>query len=73
MMDKAIVRSIITLAHSITIPVVAEGVETEEQLQILNNMFCNEIQGFYYSPGVPADTAAAMLAPERVFTAKHGT
>lgn len=73
MMDKAIVRSIITLAHSITIPVVAEGVETEEQLKILNNMFCNEIQGFYYSPAVPAAAAEEMLVPERTFPAKHRT
>jgi len=68
MMDKAIVRSIITLAHSITIPVVAEGVETKEQLAILNSMFCNEIQGFYYSPAVPAESVAEMLNSESVFT-----
>jgi diguanylate cyclase (GGDEF)-like protein len=62
MMDKAIVRSIITLAHSITIPVVAEGVETEEQMDILNSMLCNEAQGFYFSPAVTADAAEEMLA-----------
>lgn len=62
MMDKAIVRSIITLGHSITIPVVAEGVETQEQLDILNSMLCNEAQGFYFSPAVTADAAEEMLA-----------
>jgi diguanylate cyclase (GGDEF)-like protein len=49
----AIVKAIISMAHSLNLTVVAEGVETEQQLSMLQQFGCDEIQGYYYSPPVP--------------------
>ncbi|MDF2720809.1 MAG: domain S-box/diguanylate cyclase protein [Paenibacillus sp.] len=46
----ALVTSIIGLAHSLHMQVVAEGVETEEQLVVLKNLDCEVVQGYFYSP-----------------------
>jgi EAL domain-containing protein (putative c-di-GMP-specific phosphodiesterase class I) len=52
--DGAIIDSIITLAHEFDFRVVAEGVEDEQQLQLLTTKKCDEIQGFYFAqPMVP--------------------
>ena len=53
--DKEIVVSIIMLGHSMNLNVIAEGVETKEQLDYLREHHCDEIQGYYYSRPVPAD------------------
>lgn len=47
--DRAIVQSIIELAHRLQINVVAEGVETAAEKEVLQQLCCNAIQGFYYS------------------------
>ncbi|WCN39365.1 bifunctional diguanylate cyclase/phosphodiesterase [Aneurinibacillus uraniidurans] len=52
--DTAIVSSIITLAHTLRMNVVAEGVETKEQLDFLKEHECDRIQGYLVSPPVPA-------------------
>ena len=59
--DAAIVSAIISMAHSMGLRVIAEGVETEEQLNILRDLQCNEIQGFLFSPPVAHDEATALL------------
>jgi diguanylate cyclase (GGDEF)-like protein len=51
--DLAIVSAIISLAHSLSLRVIAEGVETHEQANLLRLLKCDEIQGFLFSPGVP--------------------
>ncbi|AOY89054.1 GGDEF-domain containing protein [Marinobacter salinus] len=48
-----IIRAIISLAHSLQISVVAEGVETEGQLDFLRQQHCDEIQGYYYARPMP--------------------
>ena len=53
--DLSIVSTIIALAHSLKMRVVAEGVETGEQARLLRQLKCDEIQGFLFSPGVPAE------------------
>jgi diguanylate cyclase len=52
--DEAIVKTIINLANSLNLNVIAEGVETPDQLQILNELGCSEYQGYLYSRPVPA-------------------
>lgn len=52
--DKAIVGAIINMAHSLGLKVIAEGVETKEQLQQLSAQGCDEVQGYYYSKGLNA-------------------
>jgi diguanylate cyclase len=59
--DVSIVRAIVSLAHSLRLRVVAEGVETAEQLEFLRNLGCDQYQGFYCSPAVPADDFAALI------------
>lgn len=53
--DKAIVGTIISMAKSLGMRTIAEGVETAEQLAFLREQGCDEIQGFYYSEALPAD------------------
>jgi EAL domain-containing protein (putative c-di-GMP-specific phosphodiesterase class I) len=63
--DVAIVRAIIALAHSLRMNVVAEGVETEAQRDVLRSLDCDEGQGHLFSPAVSAAEFAQALAPER--------
>jgi diguanylate cyclase (GGDEF)-like protein len=51
--DEAIVTAIINMAHVLSLNVIAEGVETEEQLTFLKKVKCNEIQGYYISRPLP--------------------
>lgn len=51
----AVVSAIINLAHSLKLKVVAEGVETDEQLRLLRLLSCNEMQGYLFSKPVPSE------------------
>ena len=53
--DAAIVRTIIALANGLEIDLIAEGVETERQIECLSENGCDSIQGFYYSKPLPAE------------------
>lgn len=53
--DKAIIASIISLAQNLNLQVIAEGVETKEQFQFLQEKGCNEIQGYYISQPLPPE------------------
>lgn len=59
--DVGIVTTIISLAHSLGLKVVAEGVETGEQARLLRLLKCDEMQGFLFSPAVPAESIAQFL------------
>ena len=59
--DAQIVRAIVSLAHSLHLKVIAEGVETEEQLDFLRRLGCDQYQGYYCSKPVPADAFARFL------------
>jgi diguanylate cyclase (GGDEF)-like protein/PAS domain S-box-containing protein len=59
--DAAIIRSVIDMGHSLNFKVIAEGVETREQLDFLHANRCDEIQGYYFSEPVPAGDFAALF------------
>jgi len=59
---KRLVRSLVTLGHSLDLEVVAEGVETREQLEYLEQSACDYAQGFYFSKPLDADAAEQYLA-----------
>ncbi len=59
--DAALVLAIITLAHNLRLKVIAEGVETEEQLRLLHLLRCDEIQGGLFSKPLPADALESLL------------
>ncbi len=59
--DAAIVKAIIAMAHTLKLRVVAEGVETEQQLEFLRELGCDEMQGYLLSHPLPADKASNLL------------
>jgi EAL domain-containing protein (putative c-di-GMP-specific phosphodiesterase class I) len=65
----ALVSTILTLAHSLKLKVVAEGVETEEQSRLLRLLKCDEMQGYLFSKPVPADLFEAKFLALRAIAA----
>ncbi|MGK0500150.1 MAG: diguanylate cyclase (GGDEF)-like protein [Oceanicoccus sp.] len=59
--DAIIVKAMINLAHSLRLKVIAEGVETLDQVQFLWQNHCDQVQGFYFSPAVCADDFLRMI------------
>jgi hypothetical protein len=64
--DQAIVRSILNLAHDLNMKVVAEGVETEEQLEFLLKHHCDVIQGYLFSKPVEIEDFNSLLALDQI-------
>jgi len=64
-MDASIVRTIITLARSLNLAVIAEGVETREQRDFLEENGCYAYQGYYFSPAMPPSKFEAFVAEIR--------
>jgi diguanylate cyclase (GGDEF)-like protein len=60
--DAAITSAMIAMAHRLRLRVVAEGVEQQQQVDLLNKLECEEVQGFFFSPPVPAPAFRDMLA-----------
>ena len=67
---KSIVASTITMAHSLNMPVIAEGVSMQEQLDFLNAKGCDQIQGYFCSPPLPPEELEIFLQKHRA--SRHG-
>ncbi|WP_034607623.1 EAL domain-containing protein, partial [Chitinimonas koreensis] len=65
--NASMTRAIISMAQSLGIAVIAEGVETIEQLGFLLKAGCGQIQGYYYSPPLPASGCVALMAQGGAF------
>jgi diguanylate cyclase (GGDEF)-like protein/PAS domain S-box-containing protein len=66
--DEAITSTVITMAHSLGLTVIAEGVETPAQMQFLRDHECDEVQGYWFSRPLEADACVAFIrgwAPHR--------
>lgn len=59
-----ITRAIIALGHNLKLKVVAEGVETREQIDFLRQHHCDQMQGYYFSPALSRETLQHMLAQD---------
>ncbi|MFM2058365.1 MAG: hypothetical protein RLY71_2750, partial [Pseudomonadota bacterium] len=59
--DATIARAVINLAHSLGLKVIAEGVETREQLDFLHRHGCDEIQGYYFARPLPTEQMTRAL------------
>lgn len=69
--DRAVARAIVRLGHDLGLLVVAEGVETEEQLALLREWRCDAVQGFLLARPLPADELADFCAQREVRAADH--
>ena len=70
--DAAITLSIISLAHSLRLKVIAEGVETEAQLSYLRRHGCDQMQGYYFSRPVPREEFVQMLLQRKALPPAAG-
>ena len=61
---RAMTTAIVATAHSLGLKVIAVGVETQEQLDFLRALGCNEVQGYLFSPPVPADSMLSLFYSE---------
>ena len=61
--DRSIVEAVVALAHGLGIGVVAEGIETSDQLKVLRTIGCDVGQGFLFAAALPPDEATRLIAP----------
>jgi diguanylate cyclase (GGDEF)-like protein len=60
--DASVVTAVIAVAHSLELRVIAQGVESEAQVSLLRSLGCDEVQGFLWSPPLPATECEPLLA-----------
>ena len=65
--DRAIANAVISMGHSLRLSVIAEGVEQQQQLEILINEGCDEVQGYYFSAPLPANEFSEVLRQQKFF------
>ena len=62
--QPTVIRSIVSMARALHMEVIAEGVETEQQLEMLRDAGCDRIQGFYHAKPMPLEQLKAFMAPQ---------
>ncbi|MBY6034330.1 EAL domain-containing protein [Marinobacter daepoensis] len=67
-----IVNAIVAMAHGLKLEIVAEGVETDDQLTYLKSLGCHQVQGFFYGPARPAADITSLLAGDALSLAHTG-
>jgi EAL domain-containing protein (putative c-di-GMP-specific phosphodiesterase class I) len=65
--NRRIVETILALGRNLGVEVIAEGVETAQQAQVLTRLGCSYVQGYLFSPAVDADAAARLLEDDTPF------
>ena len=70
--DQAIAMAVISLGHKLNLRVIAEGVETEQQCNFLRDNDCDEMQGYLFSPPVPASRIYSLLVEQARLLAECG-
>ena len=63
--DTRLLEAMINISHSLDIPTIAEGVETDEQVSALKKMGCDIIQGYYFSRPLPANEFEGFIAENK--------
>ncbi len=71
--DAAITQAIIIMAQTLGLDVLAEGVETNKQLRLLQKLRCDTVQGFYFSRPIPANDAETLLIKQELPYAEFGS
>lgn len=71
--DAAIAEAIIALGHTLRLNITAEGIETEDQLKFLNQLNCNEGQGYFYSKPLSADEITRFMNMDGAESSPKGT
>lgn len=69
--DAAIVRTIVALGESLGLDILAEGVETVEQMEVLRAIGCGEVQGYYFSRPLPAEDFVALALRQNPHAARE--
>jgi diguanylate cyclase len=69
--NTTIVRAVVSLAHALRLQVVAEGVETIEQMQFLAELHCDQYQGYLCSPALPAADFVSFIVARRLSALTH--
>jgi EAL domain-containing protein (putative c-di-GMP-specific phosphodiesterase class I) len=67
--DAAIVKAVITLGHNLNLKVLAEGVESKQQLDFLRSNRCDEVQGYYFYRPLPMDDLKRLHGLTKLFVA----
>lgn len=70
--DEAITKAIISMAKSLHLRVIAEGVEEESQLSLLRRLGCDEIQGYYFGKPMSVEQATFLLRSQKDIVSAEG-